>query len=165
MRKKTILFVIALLIVILVCLGFFLQRKNSTPQNTLNKISLPTSTTAQPTAIATPTNNPYPPTLALGTKHGIVTINNPHRIALSSDEGVEILRQTDEYSLAYDSPANTFLIYTLKTKLDPATRTLAENDLLKILGINQTDACKLALSTLVPHRSPESSWSFCPPGV
>ena len=95
--------------------------------------------------------------IAIGTPHGTVSVKNFYISNPSTTDGGEtvILESTEHYMLTYSTLDGSFWI-----GIDPdqfyALRSQAEQDLLSILGVSTTDACKLSVSESVFY-SPTST--------
>ncbi len=81
-----------------------------------------------------------------------------------------IIKDTENYNLLYTSNDNNFLITIYNSDIRN-TRTIAENDLLKILKINKSQACKLYVSLIIPPivnaeaAGIDYKLDFCPNGI
>jgi hypothetical protein len=81
-----------------------------------------------------------------------------------------VIADTDQYQIIYLIREHTFQILI---SAPPAnmSRNLAENALLKILGVSQDDACKLPVAIKIPYSvdqslaGPEYGLSFCNPNI
>jgi hypothetical protein len=102
-------------------------QQNGNPQEFTPIYSAPTSTT-----------------IVLGTSNGLVTINNFYLTALGAQDEFIVLAKNDNYEITYDTTTNSFYIYIRQAPF-VSNRTQAEQNLLKILNINPSDACKLGL--------------------
>ncbi|MBI5220919.1 MAG: hypothetical protein HY978_03770 [Candidatus Liptonbacteria bacterium] len=85
--------------------------------------------------------------LALGTPQGTVEVKNPYLAMADSEEGNLILRDTPTYSLSYSTVDSSFSVKIYELPFE-TNRKIAEQDLLKILGVAPADACKLSVAVL-----------------
>jgi hypothetical protein len=87
---------------------------------------------------------PTSPTITLGTSQGSVVVDNFYKTALGAKEAFVVLAQNDNYEIGYDTDSSGFY---LDIKQSPFGINLAsaETDFLKLLNINQIDACKLTV--------------------
>lgn len=73
---------------------------------------------------------------------------------------------TDRYRITYHVPLETFAVFLLAEPLKE-TRELAEQDLLRILGISESDACRLRYFVSLPeevnplYAGLDLGFSFC----
>lgn len=127
-----------------------------------------TSSTSTPPP-APPTNIPTGGTLTIGTPRGSVTMDNFYKSAEYVDQygqGV-IVQQTSTYVIVYNIWNSSFTITIFSTPI-AAARAQAEAAFLQILGISQTDACKLTvevgvLDNIDPSQAGQNlGLSFCP---
>jgi hypothetical protein len=104
---------------------------------------------------------PTSTTIVLGTSQGSVTVNNFYATALGAD-GEFIRLAQNNYKIDYDTDNSSFDL-----DVDPASfdtgRASAEANFLTLLGISQTDACKLtvAVSEVAASSSLRLPLSFC----
>ncbi len=108
-----------------------------------------------------------PGTKTIQTSQGPVTVNDytQHPAATTSD--ATIIEENSEFQILNYKIDGSFLITLLSTPLKKA-RTDAENTFLKDLNINQTQACSLKSSVVVPqsidtnYSGKELGMDFCP---
>lgn len=121
-----------------------------------------TSTSATPSSTVFPTGD----TLAIGTLHGVVTMNNFYNTAayIDQDEQTVVIEQSSTYGIFYDMSGSSFTLALFGTQSDGARRA-AETGFLTELGISQQDACKLSVYEISPEdvsaTANQHSLSFC----
>ena len=120
---------------------FFFGKKNGTslpPLSSGGSLPVASSTGAKPFIHPTST------TFQIGTPQGSVTVdnflNNPPQV--SADQTAVTLVETSTYDIVYYTNGSSFNIGIIAP---PVAQSIidAQNELLKILGISQADACKL----------------------
>jgi hypothetical protein len=162
MKTRTIIiFVVILLLIIIAApaVYFLTQKKNGIPSNTSTASSSDGGEEVTLPAVQVLTNVATGTELTIGTPQGSVQMNNFYLSNPSTTDGGEtvILENTTDYLLTYDTFDSSFWI-----GIDPnkfyALRTVAEQDLMSILGVSTTDMCKLNISEGVFY-SPTSSLS------
>ncbi len=93
-------------------------------------------------------------------------VNDFTQKAVQKTNDVAVINTSASYKLVYFFKDQSFLITLLSPPLGQA-RNLAENDLLKQLGISQQQACQLNVSVRVPgdvdgaYSGKELGLSFC----
>jgi len=148
--KRTLIVIIAVVIVVIVGLVIFFAIK----QNSANSGSAGSGTSAEtlpPAVTSTPLVAPTGTTFTLGTSQGNVTVNNFYNnpVFITQDQQTVVLAQTSTYSIVYNVADSSFMISLLSAPL-AAARQDAETALLNILGVSESDACKLKVSEGVP---------------
>ncbi|MBI4085782.1 MAG: hypothetical protein HY433_00880 [Candidatus Liptonbacteria bacterium] len=151
-------------------LGWMFLRE--TPQENIgNGISapqqglLPSAPANSPSITSITDQFPKTPTVKLGTSQGIVEVKNFYNALVDTEEGSVILKNLDDYVVAYRRDTSIFTIELFSNS--QAVRQAAETELLNILGIGQTDACKLNVTVSVPYspgnplNAKSSMLSFC----
>ncbi len=118
----------------------------------------PIATSTNPKSISD--SFPKTPTIDIGTSQGVVEVKNFYIHFAYTEEGSLILKDGDDYSIGYKPDNSGFLIY-LKTPPLASAREKAENDFLDILGISQSDACKLTVRVATAPNGENSGLSFC----
>jgi|ERR1051326_690209 hypothetical protein len=111
--------------------------------------------------------------ITLSTKEGNVTVNNFFKSAVRIIETAVYLKDNSNYSIIYYSDKNQFMIALYASDSSQANnfRKQAENNLLNILGISQTNACKLSVDVEIPATYNQSlsnqnyHLSFCSDGA
>ncbi len=110
---------------------------------------------------------PTSTTLAIGTTRGTVTVNNFYTTSTPVNEsGDLIIKQTPEYLVTYTPSNGSFWLAITGTPFS-TWQSAAEKDILVILGINETDACKLNITSGViynpgdQNNSKSFPLSFC----
>jgi len=106
--------------------------------------------------------------LTLKTPGGDVVINDITKNPVSTGDNRAILfARTEDYDMLF-FPTDQGFIITLSQPDIQIARTHAEEDFLKILGINKQQACRLTVSLAVPVSISEKAsgldygLSFCP---
>lgn len=173
MTTRWKIIVIILILLILAGVGFIFWRSQQQvaklPNYQVGQLpTSPTSTNPQlPNYPVTPLPSYDSASIRLGTPKGIVTVNNFRKLIISSDESIDVFKQTTDYALAYENYSQKFRIQLFTTPTGSTGQQSAEKDLMDILNISQSDACKLPIiiTSINPNSSPVTNWSFCPPGV
>lgn len=116
--------------------------------------------TPTPTAI---TNYPIPTSVTIKSKG--VDVNNPYIGAKEhTKEGDALSVKTEDFEIAYLGEFDEFVI-TVNTEPFEEKRRLAEEALLKRLGVSEADACKLKVNISPPKKGddliPRYGLSFC----
>ncbi len=174
--KATIILLSGVLFLILIVILLFIKGRvmptapsipfpSSSPQSSSSGSSFnPSSPTPTPPPL--PTQIPVDTTGATITLSG-VTMNNFINTSPQVDsEGDRSLANTQGYSIVYLAPFNKFLISITSSPFG-TYRQQAEQALLSLLNISQTDACKLSVkiatsSTINPDQAGTSyPLSFC----
>lgn len=102
---------------------------------------VPAATSSFSHVAAAPTSS----TITIGTSQGLVTVNNFYKNAQGALEQFIIIAETSDYEITYD--VNTSGFYLSISKPPFATgRGEAESAFLSLLGIGESDACKLSAS-------------------
>jgi hypothetical protein len=137
---KKILIGIFIIIIVIAVVLWFLFRPSSQSSNS-NSASLPTPSDQLSPLYQVPTSS----TITLGTPHGLVIVNNFYKIALGAEDQFIVIARNDSYGINYDTDNSGFDIDIKQPPFD-ANRAAAETDFLKLLGVDQPDACKLAVA-------------------
>ncbi len=128
--KKLLYFFGILIIIILLVFSFYLANKPS-----------PSAPSTTPTSTAS--------TLAIPIPGGNLPVNNITQNPVQTETDTVVFAQTGQYSIIYYPNEQTFSI-TINAQPVQAARDAAEAALLQKLGISQTQACSLTVSTYVP---------------
>ena len=185
-RKKIRIFIAAFLALItLLAIFAYFSRKRTGQENqpssesSVEKPASESGGNSFPTE--TPSGNrkfgmslsPDPNKIVITTPRGEdIEVSSPSKIAENKlDEKNMVLKTTADYQILYYaySEGPSFLISVLSSNIETA-RALGELNLLNILGISKTDACKLAVSVTVPQdvsakaAGDDYRLSFCPDG-
>lgn len=153
MNKPTLFFLIPLIFFAGAALLALMFVRASRQQIT----TTPSPTSIQPTILPIPTSKTIE-------SHG-VTINNPFTNAKAyTVQGDALSVKTEAYEIVYLKNFDEFIITILNEPFE-ANRKIAEEDLLKRLGITQSQACSLKVSVSPPAKqdelSPRYGLSFC----
>ena len=109
------------------------------------------------------------PTITVPAKGGDMQVSDFTKNPQAVFGDTTVIAQNGNYSIVYFSVDQSFLITILAEPFNQ-NRTLAEQELLKHLGIAELDACKLTVSLGVPANVSEAlagknyGLSFCPNG-
>ncbi|MFA6106061.1 MAG: hypothetical protein WC745_00065 [Patescibacteria group bacterium] len=101
---------------------------------------------------------------------GMIKVNDFRKGSEKLLYGMYFLDENQNYTITYYVPGNLFGI-TINNSEVKKTRSRLEKDLLKILGITKSDACKLKVSMFVPayvneqYAGTNYGLSFCPDGI
>jgi hypothetical protein len=113
----------------------------------------------------------YSNKLVISTNEGKININNIYRGQTEIyKDGSVTYKANNDYSLFYNPNDQTFNISLMNSDVKNA-RNKAETDFLKILNINEKDACKLNVILAVPPSVDENyagtnyGLSFCSNGI
>jgi hypothetical protein len=113
------------------------------------------------------TNFPGAPqgaTFQIGTSQGVVTVNNFYTVPVIVDEEYLIFQNTDQYQINYNTEISQFYIY-FSSQPSAALQAQVEGDFLTLLGVSQSDACKLNVGEgypgNLPYASQQQGLSFC----
>jgi hypothetical protein len=163
MKKILIIIAIIVIIGIAVAIFFMLQKSPSGSSGGGTTGTLP------PIATSTPFNPPSGTTLTIGTSEGSVTVNNFYNGApwISADHTAVLATTTDAYDITYDTKDSSFNIDIKETPFE-TIRPEAEAAFLRILGVSQSDACKLIVQVgttfaVDPNYAGQNlGLSFCP---
>lgn len=124
------------------------------PQSNLQNVSQVLSSTnldpIDPAAV------PPGAAIQIGTPRDTVSVNNFYKTALGYDGEAVVIRRTAQYEITYGSDTSAFGIYVMAGPADQARRT-AKNDLLGILGITQSELCKLAVTEVISQSADPAS--------
>ncbi|MDE2018842.1 MAG: hypothetical protein KGJ13_00670 [Patescibacteria group bacterium] len=140
MFKKIIIGVI-IVIIAAALLAWFFPRENpttgggNTAGGTAQSFEIPAQTSGFPTGA----------TIAIGTPHGTVTVNNFYKTTTLSEEEYLIFGKTPDYELLYN-PNNGAFVVSISAGPLSKTRPEAEAALLSALGIGKAEACKLSVT-------------------
>lgn len=174
-KSKIIIAVIAVLVVIFLLYSFRTLRgpgTNSAGQNnpavlTQGSVYNPSTTSGEGGSASTPQTDK----LTFQTTTGEVEMNNfflyPKSTQNEYDEIITFAKNND-FHVFYNFDGNYFEIDILNLKTKSTSREKAEFALLNVLGINETDACKLPIDVLLqnPYTKQTDSvnygLSFCP---
>jgi hypothetical protein len=113
-------------------------------------------------------NIPQTPTVILGTKNGSVEVRNFYKDATGQEGDTLLLKDAASHRIVYNARDSNFWIFIIGKPVD-AARKEAEADFLKILNINQHNACLLDASwSASVDAAPDLAGrtyplSFCPP--
>lgn len=161
--KKTIIIIVAVLV--LGGIGFFVwQSIGSSYNNGDGGAGVQGGTSLEPqignvTGGVTASEVPAGDSIAIGTASGTVTVKNFYRSALGIIEGSEVvLARTESYEIDYSRADSSFTITIAKGPV-AAVQADAEAKLLDMLGVSRADACRLAVSVIIPGNLYHSS--FC----
>ena len=176
MRKFLYLIGIVAALGILGYLTFILFFRQGPPQGAANRQILVQSGLLPSTPLAanessSPSDNNYSitdqfpktPTIKIGTSQGTVEVKNFYLTLVDTEEGSVILKRNDgEYEIAYRRDDSLFRVELWSPSA--AVRQNAEKDLLQILGVGQSDACKLNVEVTLfrtVQDGTSSPLSFC----
>lgn len=84
-------------------------------------------------------------TITIGTSQGSVTVDNFYKEALGAEDEFIILARNDNYEINYDTTDSGFYL-DIKQPPFAINRTSAELNFLTLLGVGQSDACKLKVA-------------------
>jgi len=146
-RITTYIIIVVLLVAPLVYL-WLARRTPATPP-----VGGTGATTQSSTAAVAPTW-PFPTadTIVIGTAAGSVTVHNFYKDVVDTEEGMLILRSTDDYDIGYDRGISTFAISLKRAPIEQVRRQ-AEQAFIGVLNVSERDACKLAVSVTVPRST------------
>lgn len=89
--------------------------------------------------------------VVIGTSSGVVRVKNFYKAAEKVIEQTEIvIKETPEYLFLYHAASGDFELRVLG-KSPRSSRARAEEELLRLLGLSQEEACKLQVSVSVPY--------------
>lgn len=137
---------------------------------TSNKLPAePSQLLTSPGVFSRTVDKPAESTFVIGTSEGGVAVKNFFPNIVDTEEELVILRDNDDYEIAYNTKTSTFYLYIRSNSLVVA-RAQAEKDLLDLLGINQVDACKLRVleSTFSKNNTSATKYqglTFCPNAI
>ena len=170
MRKITILIFAVLGLALLGVFVFFVKPKSSVPSGGAGPIVGFNEFDSTSSALSQ-SDIPPGPKLTLGTPGGGVVVNNFYRDAVRIVErSYVVLREEAGYNVGYSRVDGRFMITILAAPVGE-NREAAERALLAVLGIGQSEACRLPVSVTVPVSvdlglgGKTTGLSFCPPGV
>ncbi len=171
--KKSIIIVIAIIVIAAVLGAVFMFIKGNTSNNTQGGQGglLPPVATGTPgqsissTLAAAPTGS----TFQIGTPQGSVTVNNIYASNdyVTLDGQTIVIAQSEDYSIVYNVSDSSFVIaLTFVPGSLQAARDAAESVFLQKLGISKEDACKLNVNEGVtekgsPYYGQSLGLSFC----
>lgn len=164
-RKNIVIVSVGILLVAILWFWLYKNSKKSAPAYQAPD-AYNYKTAPQPIAYKDhlPTPSDYFPTtktIQIATGQGIVETNNFYTQAIDTEDGLVVLKKNQDYQLSYDRSAVQFDIYLFSGDTASQTRISAEKDLLDILGINQSEACKLNLAVFGTNKTSSGNWSFC----
>ena len=87
--------------------------------------------------------------ITLGTPQGGVVVKNFYKTIVDTEEGFVWIRDNDDYRINYNTADSNFYIDIFSQPFDIA-RKKAEKDFLDILGVGQSDSCKLKVVEFAP---------------
>lgn len=175
-KSKIFIAVIAVLVVIFLLYAFRTSKSpgsNSAGQNSSAVLTQGNLYNPSTTAGTGPNTNPTPQTdkLTFQTTAGDVQMENfflyPKSTQNEYDEIITFAKNND-FHVFYNFDGNYFEIDILNLKTKSTARENAEFALMNVLGINETDACKLPIDVLLqnPYTQQTDSvnygLSFCP---
>jgi hypothetical protein len=157
-RIKIIIAIIVIILVAGVIIFWFLRSSQSASQittsgNAGSETSVPIS--GAPASLQVPTSS----IIQMEGAGGTVMVNNFYKNVIAYEDEFLILAQTSDYEITYDTVQNQFYIEVFGTS--DASRSAGEQNLLSILGVSQSDACRLN----VGESGDESGFSFCGGGA
>lgn len=183
MDKKILKIIINafILIIVIICGVYFFLTKQTTPPHT--QVMTPpvmgtTGVIKQPEvkATTTPTNESMSNTdkITIPTNSGNVIVknfyNNPQTYVFDKEKDA-LIKDHPDYQIQYLTQGNGFLISIINGKEPKNTRADAEKELLNILQITKSDACKLTMTVAVSKdisqnlAGPNYGLSWCPNGL
>ncbi|MFA5926096.1 MAG: hypothetical protein WC831_04130 [Parcubacteria group bacterium] len=158
--KKTIYFAVLLLIIIVASVIYTAvtgkPSKNSRNEN----------------PVAEPENNQtQSDKIDINTGKGIVAVNNIQKnpVEKIAFDGSVVFAKSDNYAMSYYPPDQGFIVTIENPNLDLA-RSQAEDEFIKLLGVDKEQACLLKVTLNVPFGVSEKAagqnygLSFCPNG-
>ncbi len=163
--KKIVIYLIALVVagvIIVLLVKFFWGSSEKT-----SDITEADSSTG---VLVKPVNAPSGDTLSLGTKSGIIVVNNFYVGAAGVDEEFLVIRRNKDYEITYNTHSSSFFIYITGQPLNDV-RAVAEEDFARTLEISKEDICKLDVAEGVSSRvdktlaSRNFGLSFCIPSL
>jgi hypothetical protein len=166
MKRKIIILVLAFAVVVLAG-WFFLSRFNFSGNANVPAATVQTSGTTPITPGVT--NFPGAPqgdSFVLGTPNGSVTLKNFYKLPVVIDGEFLILENSNDYQITFDTVNSQFFIYASSSPLG-AARAKGESAFLAMLGLSESDACKLNVAEGYPAGMPlaglRATLSFCAP--
>lgn len=157
MRKILILLAIFVVVVAAVfAYVYFSSRKSSSNSASANPTVSSSSTATLPMVPSTSSGNTIPgaptgTTFVMGTADGSVTVNNFYLQPFVIDEEYLILENNNDYQITYDTENNQFFVYASSSPIAQSEQE-GESALLSLLGVSETDACKL--NVVVGYETP-----------
>ncbi len=159
--------VIYIILVIAVIAGgvyaWFYFSKNGSESNPVTPSSLlppsSLSSSSLPASYSITDTFPKTDTISIGTDSGSVEVKNFYKTIVDTEEGFVIMKDNENYQISYDRSTSIFYIY-FRNALVP--QSMAETELLTMLGIGQQDACRLDVSVFQAGQQKGSGLSFCP---
>ncbi len=146
MKKK----IYIILVVAVICGGIGVSLYTVSSAQTSSTLPSPSYTIAD--------TFPVTNTIEIGTPKGTVQVNNFYKTLVDTEEGSVIMKESAGYEIFYDRSSSQFYIYLATAS---SSQAQAETDLLNILGVGQSDACKLSVSVLRPGQTNSTGLSFC----
>ncbi len=147
--------IIIVLIVLIFITGILLLVRNKTGQST----TIPVVTSGVPTLIPSPFITPS------GNKMNIngVSVNNFYKTPVAENKQYDILITNGKnYQVVYLPKYNKFILTILSSNFEQ-TKKIAESDFLKVLEIDEKDACKLSVEvSTINSVNPELAGKIFP---
>ncbi len=163
--KRTTPIIIAIILIVSAAAWYFLGKKETQSP----AAEPPAAPQTESTGGINPAGIPSGETLSLGTPKGTITVKNFYKNAVSIDEEIDVLlRTTAQYTISYSRVDSSFQIVVLAAPV-AVNQKSAEADLLSLLGVNQSSACSLKISVIIPLPIDANlggriyPLSFCPP--
>ena len=145
MNKKRIVIISIIVVLLISAISFAIYKNQKNKNQTTNLKVTPIPTSQLPTSYPV-----YQKPEGLTIEISGVEINNIYNLNPQINERKDATFKTsDQYQLIYFSKENEFLISILASPFDQI-RLIAEQDFLKILGINTNQACKLQVIISTP---------------
>lgn len=151
--KKIIIIIAAVLV--LGGIGFFVWQSIQGSYSNNGGSSVPTGASGEQqigtlAGGVTASEVPAGDSIAIGTASGTVTVKNFYKNAIGIIEGSEVvLAKTGNYEIDYSRADSSFTIMIIKGSVAVAQAD-AETAMLGMLGVSRADACRLAVSVIVP---------------
>jgi cell division protein FtsI/penicillin-binding protein 2 len=149
MKKTTVYKILGAMIVILLSLFSLSQIFKSSKQDQNNN------------------TNPNPAGISIPTQAGEVKVRDFTKQAVEQTKETILAEKNKSFDIAYFKQDQTFLI-TIEAEPLKQNRDLAEQELLKMLQINEQNACRLKVSVVIPYdvnpdlAGQDYGLSFCP---
>jgi hypothetical protein len=143
--KKTILIVAAVIVLMIIGVLVWMYSQNqAAPAPIVGENPLGTLPGVVTGTVPLPASE-QGPTISIGTPQGTVTVNNFRKTVLAEDEEYVTFANAAGYQLIYDTDTSAFVVDVTAGPLT-TTRPAAEAALLNVLGVSESDACKLAVT-------------------
>ncbi|OGY99725.1 MAG: hypothetical protein A2945_01860 [Candidatus Liptonbacteria bacterium RIFCSPLOWO2_01_FULL_52_25] len=159
-RSSTLFIIIGAATLVGIGVVVFLMRQSPFGQGRDANVGMNDPTALPVAGVPTSLQVPSGDVIQIGTSHGIIEVKNFYRNIVAYESEFLIVVRTADYEITYDTTRSSFYVAVLVSTGPALTR--GEEALLGLLGVTQSDACKLDVAEGLAGSPGSGPLSFCP---